>query len=327
MSSTIEITNDPVLTNIYNDYMPPDTSFVRPSVLPVQDISSESADIISLGTKASESIQVHPDYVAGRAGTPEIEVSIEKGSSYTTKRHALKIAVTKDIGKAFDTSSWRAGMDKAERVFTKMLKKATMVSREKGLADQIFTASNFGVNNKVTLSGSDQWSDYANSDIVGDTNTAFQAINDAVGLIPNAALINLQTFLTMRHNPGIKHTIAVASNGAQNNRALTQQEVALALGVDKLLVANCKYETAAKGATSVKAQIWDKKLLFFYTNPNPQPEIFEESFGYTFLMDAAVIDTYSPEDPKHVKFVRSDEEYADYIMNFTAGYLISDVIA
>lgn len=327
MGSTIAITNDPILTNIYNDYMPADTSFVRDGLMPVQNITSESADIISLGTEASESLQVHADYIAGKAGTPEIEVNIEKGSSYATKRHGLKLAITKDIGKAFDTTSWRNGMDKAERVFTKLLKKATMVSREKGLADQVFTASNFAAANKVTLSGSDQWNDYTNSDIVGDVNTAFQAINDAVGFIPNTAVINMQTFLTIRHNPGIKHTIAVSGGGAQNNRALTEQEVALALGVDKLLIANCKYETAAKGETSSKAQIWGKNILFCYVNPNPQPEIFEESFGYTFLMDAAVVDTYEAQDPKYVKYVRSDEEYADYIMNFAAGYLITDVIA
>ncbi len=327
MASNVSVQNDPVLTNIYLGYMPGDQEFIRTQILPLMPVSESKADLVTLGTLANQALQIHAKVLIGSTGTPEIEVTITKQDGYETRENGLKIRLTKQIAKNFNKSDWQAGMDKGVRMFTKMLKTAYLTAKEYALMSQIFTATNYDASNKVTLSGTDQFNDYAASDPISVINDAFNAINDDIGRLPNIAVMNLATFLVMRHHPQLKRTAGIAPTGTVPVRALNRAELATAIGVDRIAVGNVMYETAGKGLTSSKSQIWGKKLLLAYVNPSPQPEQFETSMGYTFQLDPEVVDIYSPEDPKHIKFVRVYEDFVDTILSFDAGFLVSDVIA
>jgi hypothetical protein len=320
--NNISILNDPVLTQIYQGYMPMDQDFVRPQVMPVIPVGSDTGDIKTMG---SDFLRIHTGLMVDRAGTPEIDVTITKANAYRTERHGLKIPVTKEDGKAYNKTDWRAGMRAAQLEYTQLLKTAVLVAKDYALASVLQSSS--VITQYTTLSGSSQFNDYTNSSPIEVIKTGRTAIYDAVGYEANVAIMNRATFEALRWHPELKKTNGIAPDGTVAIRPLTQVEVAYALNVDRIVVGRVKYNTAAKGKTASLTTVWGKDITLAYINPSPTANRYEYSMGYTFEMDAPVIDTYEEIDPKYVSFVRMDEEYDDVILAANACYLIKAAIA
>jgi hypothetical protein len=325
MANNINLQNDPVLTTLFRGYMPQESQYIQNQILPRIDVGSSNGDIPSVTTTANSFLKVHGDLMASTSGTPEIAVSLTKGTGWSTDRHGLKIMVTKKDGQQFDNSDWRAGMTKAESMYTRMLKNVQLLIREYSLASALFNTSTF--TNNVTLAGGDQWSAGSTSDPAAVCDAAKRAVRSATGSIINTMVTSWEVMQYLIRHPLLKKTIGTAGDGTVPVKNLTYEQVAQALDIDKIIVGSVMYDSAMLGQTSSLANVWGKYALFTYINPNPQPDMFQRSLGYQFMLDDYVVDSYEPEDPKFVKYVRYDAEYDDVILDEKAGYLVAGAVA
>ena len=323
MTNSIAIQNDPILTNIFRGYSPQDQQFVYPQFFPRIPVSSLRGQVKTLGTGAQDFLRLHNDVTVGYGVTPTITVDMSKADLYSCDYHTLQIGITKKDGHDFSLTDWRSGQQEAARMFTRMLKTAVMLGREYALAAAIFNSS--VVTQTSALGSTAKWDVYATSDPIMDAQTAKKAVYAATGFVPNVAVMPMEVFFALADHTGIK--VTTANGGTIQKEPLSKEQIAKALGVDKILIGQVRYETAKKGQTSSKTNVWGKSVLFAYVNPSPSPEQFEKSFGYQFILQDPVIDQYYLDDPKDVLFIRYEEAYDDVILDADAGYLFTTVIS
>ena len=325
MGNNITIMPDEVLTTLFRGYMPQDQNFIHDQVLPRITVGAKDGQVINSGTTSQEFLKIYHDVIIGRSKSPEINVQLTKSDAWHTEKHSLKIMVTKDDGQKFSNSDWKAGMRDAEIMYTKMLKTAVNVGKEYALASAIFNTTK--ITNNTTLTGADQWSDFVNSDPIGDVRTGKQSVRSNAHMKANTGIMGIEVFEIIQDHPQIKKTNGVLPDGTVPVRSLTEAEVAKAFNLNKLLVGDVQYESAIKGATSSLSEVWGKGMLVAYVNPSPQPQEFQRSLGYSFVLDDAEIDSYDNEDPKYSKFVRMEEEYDDVLLDEAAAYYIAAAVA
>lgn len=150
-----------------------------------------------------------------------------------------------------------------------------MLDREIALKAKIMDASAW--TSSTTLSGTSQWSDYANSDPIGDINTGMETVKKLIGRYPNVLFMNAEVWDKLKWHPDLldiyKHTSAAV---------LTKEMVAKVFdGIDKLIVGDAIYNSSDEGATFSGGYIWDKNAILLYVPPNPG--LMVPSSGYTFI--------------------------------------------
>ncbi|MEE9158101.1 MAG: major capsid protein [Gammaproteobacteria bacterium] len=150
-----------------------------------------------------------------------------------------------------------------------------MLDREIAIAAKIFDASAWG--SSTTLSGGSQWSDYANSDPIGDIHTAMETVKKLIGRYPNSMLMGAEVWDKLKFHPDLldiyKHTSAAV---------LTREMVAKVFdGINSLMVGDAIQNSAAEGATFSGGYIWPKNVLLAYVAASPT--LRTPSAGYTFV--------------------------------------------
>jgi len=316
--------NNPILTDIYQGYSVPGSSFIRDAILPKMSVNVHTADGRKMLSTATDILRIINNVRIGRAKTAEIEVGTSKELLYKTEEHALKVMINKSDAKDY-SASIEEGMRLAKIDYTEWLKEVQMLAREKALADVVFNADTY--TNSEALSGTGQWSDYVNSNPKSDIKSARQTARGAAQVEINTAAMGIEVFETLEDHPILKKTNGIAPDGTVAVRSLNEAEVAKAIGIDKIVVGNVWYDNAKFGQTSSMTQLWGNYCALMYTNPNPTPSIKEKSFGYSFTLQDAVVDEYDVQDPKDASYVRVIEEYDDVILEEKAGYLFSTVVA
>jgi hypothetical protein len=319
--NNISVTNAPVLDKIIKGYMPGDQQFIHSELFPTIKVTSRTGDIKSAGT---EFLRVGSKLIVGRAKTPEITVSLSHASGWACKKNGAKIMILQEDGEQFNQQDYMAGMSDARTMYAKMVKTNLMIAREKEAADSL--TSTGVITNNVTLSGSDQWSDEANSDPVAVFKEARSTVRSACGREPNIAYMGWEVAETLRFHPRLMQMLNVSSDTAKLD-GLDDKQLARVLKVNKVLIGSVQYESAAEGQTSSMANIWGKDFGMLYVNPNPTPEVFEFSFGYNFQLEDIVTDYWDVKDPKNAQFVRSQYDRDQLILKATAGFLVKSAVA
>jgi hypothetical protein len=134
------------------------------------------------------------------------------------------------------------------------------LDREVRVATLMFDAAQYVTGNKVTLSGTDQWSDQANSDPIGDIETAL-----TTPLVrPNTLVFGQQSWSTLRKHPDILN--AVIKTGADKGLA-RRSEVAELFEVDNVYVGRGHHNTAKKGQTATFSRVWGDSMAAIHLNP------------------------------------------------------------
>ena len=145
---------------------------------------------------------------------------------------------------------------------------------EKDVAAGAFVTGVWGTT--TTLSGSDQWSDFANSNPISNAQTAIRTIKRNTGTKPNRLIVGLLAWEKLADHPLIIERYKHTQSGI-----MTEELVAAALGVDELVVGDSVENSAAEGATYVGADIWTDNALFVATTETPGRMV--ANGAYTFV--------------------------------------------
>lgn len=217
-----------------------------------------------------------PETEVGRKGKPaEIEFGASELTSMTVD-HGLDYAIpNKDIE---NYTGARANgntrlLDPRLRA-TRGLTQCVLTRREKRVADLVTNVNNYGTDNKIVLSGTSQFSDYANS----DPSRAIPDVLDSMFMRPNGVVMGRRVWSYLSRHPKI--CAAVFKNGT-NNGLVTRAQFAELFEMSELpIIGEGWLNTANKGQPVNMQRIWGNDMLAFYRDMNADTE-FGVTFGFT----------------------------------------------
>lgn len=226
--------------------------------------------------------------------------------------HSLEEPIEYDVLKTYPTPH-DARVDATESVT-----EALNLGLEAEIAAKL--TSGAVITQNVTLSGTDQFSDYANSDPFGVFQTGIDTIKAASGVTPNTLELGYQVWSKLRHHPDLLGRMSVASV-----RVLTPQMLADLIGVAEVVIGDAVYNTADEGQTAVMGYVWGKHALLAFVSS--KPGIKKISLGYTLqVAGARYVDRWDEPQVKS-EFVRANDYYEPKIVAVEAGYLIINAVA
>lgn len=300
---------DPVLTAIALAYRNP--MLIADGVFPRVPVGKEEFKYFSYPKGGAFTI---PDTQVGRKSQPnEIEVTATEVTD-STEDYGLEDPIPQaDIANAPPNYN---PLGRATERLTDLI----LLDREVRAAALAFAAGNYAAANKVTLSGTDQWSDEA-SDPIADILAGL----DACIMRPNVMVIGRGAFTALIKNPVICK--AVHGNAGDSGVARRQQ-VAELFELEEILVGEGWVNASKKGQTVSLTRVWGKHAALIHRNKQADTS-GGVTFGFTAEFGSRV--SGSVEDRniglRGGQRVRVGESVKELMVANDLGYLIVDAAA
>lgn len=307
MLTQSQVVVDPALSNVSIKYT--NDSFIADMIFPAFKVSKQTGKYY-IYDKAN--LRVDSTYRAGGSGANEVDIGVAPTGTFSCDDHALKSFVIDEVQDQAD-AALNPLIDETEALTEKML-----LDREKALAALITNTAN--VTQNVTLATTAQWSDYSNSDPVGDVRTARTTIHKNTFKKPNTLILGKEVWDMLAEHPQIIERVKYSQLGI-----ITEELIARLFQVEKVLVGEAGSNTAKEGQTDALAYVWGKNAILAYINPKITLKIL--TFGLTFTYSQRKVKRWRDED-REGTFVRiGNDNYVQKIIAVAAGYLIKNAIA
>lgn len=244
-------------------------------VLPRVPVASQTFRYLKYG--GADFLQA-PDTLVGRKSAPnQIDWSASEVSD-TVQDHGLDTAIPQNDQLAWEQAQAAgpgyASVANPQERATRLVMQTVTNRRELRAANLVFNAANYGANNKVTLAGTSQWSDYANSDPL----VAIMGYLDSMVMRPNIAVLGRATATKLRMHP--KVCKAVFGNNTDAG-VVPLQALADQLELEAIYVGDAWVNTAAPGQAATIGRTWGKHAAFLVRNQEADTQ-----GGITFGMTA-----------------------------------------
>lgn len=310
--SQMKAIQDKLLSGVSSMYKP--VGFVCEQILPEVKSAQYSG---LLGKYGTAHLRIENSIKGGRGKYRRVETIVRSTQQFLIEGHGLEGFVSKEdyanVSDPFD----------AERDESLGLSNVLYLEKEKMLADTL--ADTAILTQNVTLSGSSQLSDYVNSSPLSVFKTARMALIDGSGMEANLAVMDVKVAETLRFHPELLDSLGFkfARPGG-----LDDSELARALKVQKVLIANARYESAKEGLTSALLPVWGKHVVFMVVPPSAA--IMQKSLGYMVRLEGSsprkVYKEANFNPPGSTKILVEDE-YDMLIADALCGYLVKNAIA
>jgi hypothetical protein len=261
--SQFDVHVNAILTNISVAYMQNTANFIAPRVFPVVPVQKQS-DLYFKYTKNDW----FRDEAQIRADATE---SAGSGYGLGTDSYFCDVyALHKDIG-----GQTMANADaplNLERDATEFVTQRLQLRQEIQWAADYFKTGVWG----TSTTPANLWSDYSNSDPIGDIEVGKTTVLQNTGFMPNTLTIGYQVFTALKNHPDIVDRYKYTSADV-----ITEEMLAALFGVDRLLVARGIKATNAQGQSEAYSFIQGKHALLTYSPA--APSLLAPSAGYTFM--------------------------------------------
>ena len=302
---------DPILTTAAQGYK--NAEMVGTALFPGVPVQQRGGKVISFGR---EDFRL---YATGRtpgSNTKRVQFGHSSGS-YALEQHALEGVVPFEL---MEEANRVPGIDLGSGAVQKT-QDIISLRLEAAQAALATTAGNYGAGNKVTLSGTGQWSDYTTgvSDPVKDIDTAVEAIRAKTGRRPNTVVMGAAVWAKLKNHPKVIDRIKYTGRDSA-----TPELVASLFGVKQVLIGDALYENDA----GTLADVWGKFVVVAYTEVGGVSDMGRPTFGYTYQLGGypMVEQAYQDRNAKSWVYPVTDE-VAPVIAGADAGYLISAAVA
>lgn len=304
-SSALRIV-DPVLTNLAYGYT--NAEFVSEALFPFAQVDKEGVKIPKFGR---EHFMLYNTERALRAASNQIVPTDIGTVSVTLTEHdlAYPIDYREESEAMFPLQAWA----------TNMVMSGVRLRREVIAAGIATNPANYAASNKVTLSGTGQFSDPA-SDPQAVIETAKEAIRKNIVRQPNTMVIGAAAWAAMKRNPQLKGLLAT-----DRTRLVRLNDLQDIFDIPNIVIGNSVQVSDA----NVSSDVWGDSIVLAYVpgaSPNVPRTPYEPGYGYTLRKGMPEVDTYVTEGGK-IQFIRATEIFQPYLLGAEAGYLISDVVA
>jgi hypothetical protein len=312
MSAQLKALVDPLLTDSSNGYFP--TGYISESVLTPLKAKLTTGKI---GGYGKGHLRIENSNKAGRNGYRRVDPVTRTLTGYSIDGHGLEDICTKD--------DYRNVIDpfKAEEDKTIAITHQLWLEKEVVLANALSDTAVLTQN--TTLAGAAQFSDYANSDPLAKAQIARSTVKSGCGAPPDTVIMSWEVWNVVRFHPQMMD--AVGYKYARPG-GLTNDELATALGVKRILVGEVSYNSAKEGQTDVLAPAWGKHMIFAVLPESPQ--LRQITLGYLVGYDgekSRKVYKYAVNNPPEATGILVEDNYDMVIVDVGAGYLIRNAIA
>lgn len=302
---------DKILSQFSQKYT--NRNYVSEMVLPVLRVKEKTGKFAQYGT---ENLRVYSDATFRAPGTRAntVDYTVSQGT-YSCQEHAIEKRVPDELKNNTD-DPYDAMRDATATIMDNL-----WVNQERALATAMTSTATLTQN--TTLSGTSQWSDYNNSDPFTDINTGIETIRAATGQRPNSAVMSFDVMRKLKDHPDVRDQLKY-TNGGQFSEDAFVQWLKGHFGLSNVYVGTAIYDSADEGQTASLGNVWNDDFVLFYQNE--RPTMMQATFGYTFVDQPRVVETYREES--HVSdVVRQRYSYDQAIMDASLAYLIKDAVA
>ena len=307
MPQVTDFQQDKVLTNLSIAYK--NDTLIGDKVFPRLEVPDRTGFFFTFD---KSKFRVENSVRTGVTRANRVSYGMEKTAFGPLLEQSLEEAIEYEVRDTYP-SPHDARVDATEDVSDRL-----MLGHEKAVAAKAFSGTYITQN--TTLSGTDQWSDYANSDPFGDIQTGQDTVKAASVMLPNTAVMGYEVWAVLRHHPELLGRLSVA-----NIRILTPQLLGDLFGVQNVLIGGAMENTAVQGQSDSLGYVWGKKFLLAFIAP--APGLKKLTLGYTLQVKGArYIDRWDERAVK-AEFVRANDYYEAKVVAASAGYLILAAVA
>lgn len=301
---------DPMLTNVAIAYG--NEEYIADKIFKPLPVAKQSAKhfVYDQGR-----FRINDSVRAAGSNSNEVTLKLTTGTAYFCEDHALRQFVPdEDRDNAIIKGS--PYMDATENVRDMLL-----VSKEKALADYMANTANLTQN--TTLAGTDQWSDFLNSDPFGDIQTAKTTIHEAIFKKPNTLILGKQVFDKLQHHPDLLDRVKYSQRGV-----ITIELLKSLFDVKDVLIGECGYNSATEGQTDSMSYLWGKHAWLCYIAPKVKRKMI--TLGLTYQWKKMIVEKArgTDEQDRRGTYVRIGDDYYDQqAVSVSCAYLIKNAIA
>lgn len=302
-----DVVVDPALSNVSIKYS--NDTFIADLIFPMLKVAKQTGKYYIY-----DKSNLRIDKTARAAGSPanEVDFGVAPTGVFSCDDHALKGFVADEIQDQAD-AALNPLIDETETVTEKML-----LDREQTAANLLGSTANLTQN--TTLSGTSQWSDYANSDPIGDVRTARTTIHQNTFKKPNTLILSKLVFDILIEHPQIIERIKYSQLGV-----VSAELLARVFQVDKILVGEAGSNIAAEGQTDSLSYVWGKNAIVAYISPKITIKMV--TLGLTFTYGLRQVKRWREEDREGTYVRVGHDNYVQKIIAAGCGYLIKNATA
>ena len=197
-----------------------------------------------------------------------------------------------------------------------------LLAREIRASALAFSASQYATDNKLALSGSDQFDDYVGSDPI-------EVIKDALSSMfmrANIMVIGRKAFDKLSSHPKI---LKAAHGNLGDSGIASKQQIARIFDLDDVVVGEAFVNASKKGETTALTRVWGNHLSLIYRDSLATPNGSRMTFGFTARQGGRVGNIIEDKKTgaKGSFIVRAGETVKEIITSDRLGYLIQNVIS
>lgn len=295
---------DPILTQVAQGHK--NANFVGEALFPVVPVEQRGGKIIQFG---KEDFKLYATGRAPGANTKRVNYGYQ-GDPYSLEQHALEGQVPFEI---MEDANAVPNIDMAT-VAIRKTQNIIDLRLEKARADIARNEASYDNDHKVTLSGTDQWSDHDNSDPTGDIDAARSAVRSTIGRRPNTALLSGKAFDAVRNHPKIIDRIKYTGRDS-----ITPEMLASLWNLQRVMVGDAVYAEDDGDLVDV----WGGDVIVAYTEVGSLADMGLPSYGYTYRLRTFPIVEQPYQDRNAKSWIYPVTDEVDAVMAAPlAGFLI-----
>lgn len=314
---------DAVLTAIAIGYSNPAHALIADRILPRVEVMGEEFKWNSYPLAEKFTL---PKTLVSRKGQPnQVQFSATELSAVISDYGLDDPLPHSDIMAAERARAENRSSHDPKQTATAGLKNLIDLAREVRAAGIVQNADNYSANRKITLAGTDQFSDYVNSDPYG---VIFDGFDATLVHRPNTIGMGQSAWSKIRRHPNLLNAV---KGGLTTEGGLTRQQFAdlFEIALDSLLIGEAYLNTAAKGQDVQLDRVWGGNIALLYLDPSKQTADDNTiTWGFTAALGGPV--SGSIEDPdiglQGGERVRVGERVKELVCAPDVGYLITDAV-
>lgn len=299
---------DPLLTEHARGYT--NAEFIGHRVLPVVDVPVRGVKRIAFGKEDFR--------IMNTKRAPGAEAK-----AITFGREAEPVALTQDALDALvprenlEESARVPGIDEAAEAVNGVLRIVDL-GHEAEIAALVQNPANYAAGSKLTLSGTDRWSDVTSKPgtVVGDAKLAVAA---RIGRQPNVMTIGAVTFKALQNNVSIQDRFKFTSADS-----VTEAMLARFFDLEEVIVGRAVALPEGAPDTADAAFLWGNFAQLAYVNKAKSYR--QPGFGYSYrLKGYPIVEKPYWDAPRRSWRYGVTQERSPVIAGADAGYLISNI--